>query len=847
MPKKEARSRRPKSSSQPNTDLTDRLTPTDNSAAQSEIAFTAISNYFETGELDPSLDLSRLPINEAVGITLRYMARKKEKGSDAAQILRAESRAALARLNQTDFQMLEMIMTSDAISLDDVGSYLKQRNVKTVPLLSSLPDSVRDYFMKNFDTQLIPTDQYPMTDFGNVVSDSEIPQWYRDHQAKNRLEEMAEQVPIGEFLRDRWFIILTFLLGLITAVGFTLNIGFEAPVLGHLDAFISLYGAVATGRSIVQLWRASETLSQNRGTVRDSYSSAIVELLGETEGFDPEDPEVGKLLKRIRQLSSKSTINWDPYKRQMGFEEQPGEKKIPSVLDEINRIAGAQLSTDDYIHVVTERIKAKEFKGNVPSAAIVIPTYQTSLEEMERLLLSIKNQAYTGTDEPGDTGGLRTAYLVFNDNPNDTNDKKSPKQKRKDGKKLRKKQVQFEEFKELVDRINLTPGRNKCHIELLAQPARGKREAMAGGFANALGSSYLEDLKEEFPEVDPEELKKIIGNFDISELLSFRHDYIINIDSDTEIVDPFAVLNAIILMEHNPDAAATTGDVRVANRDFNLLTEMTYQRYWSAFFKERAAQQDQVTCDSGPFVCMRSSALAKVLAEWYFQEESSGERSTFGDDRHLSTLFLKLGYQSLFCPDSAVKTDSPVDWKTFLKQQLRWNKSFNRENFLVLRFIHQLSKYDQFDIVYQQTFPFAMLYILGNILSKGIGVGLEHGPIAGATVIAPYIFSVLVYNELFFGIYGAIKQQDPNFLLSPVYIDYHFGALLWLKIKAIMDRKNTSWGTKGEVTVAEGLQAIEEARGEIIWEVSQQIIHEVGDENFQEKTHTPVEVPEDAN
>jgi hyaluronan synthase len=206
-------------------------------------------------------------------------------------------------------------------------------------------------------------------------------------------------------------------------------------------------------------------------------------------------------------------------------------------------------------------------------------------------------------------------------------------------------------------------------------------------------------------------------------------------------------------------------------------------------------------------------------------------------------LFLKYGFESLFCPDSAVETDSPIDWKTFLNQQLRWNKSWIRENILTLRFIQRLSKYDQFDIIYQQSFPFAMLYILLNIVSKGVGVGLESGPIAGAQVIAPYIYTIILYNELFSGVYGMLtNEMDPKFLLSPAYIDYHFGALLWLKIRAFAERNDTTWGTKGEKSVEEMMNIFQQNKGEIILEIHKEVVAEIKNPNFKPEEHKPLEV-----
>src|SRR5690606_15794379 len=104
---------------------------------------------------------------------------------------------------------------------------------------------------------------------------------------------------------------------------------------------------------------------------------------------------------------------------------------------------------------------------------------------------------------------------------------------------------------------------------------------------------------------------------------------------------------------------------------------------------------------------------------WYFYEHLAG-RATFGDDRELFTRFLELGYDTFFCPDSAVWTDCPETYEVWLKQQLRWNKSFTIYNMVLFNFLYKLDNFIQMDVIYQQTFPFAMLFIGSNIIKEAV-------------------------------------------------------------------------------------------------------------------------------
>lgn len=692
----------------------------------------------------------------------------------------------------------EIMMRSDpALS---IISYFQELNIKEIPILSTTPPEIIEQFRASgFDIKIIPVSQKDHAVFhddGVAHSESEVPAWFRE--AKEKIQEQKKQtsVDIWKSIKDRWFLISILLLGMASVAGFGLGWAYELPKLfGRIDLYLSIYGSIAISRSIWQISRAERYNKKARSQVRPHYLSALISLdedefpdgsLETLEGDKlAEKARKAKIVNEFAHVTTKN-ITWDEFLVKTGLMESPnpGKKKKPSLLEKYQSAGNQEFNRDELIDKLSGKIIDKEFAEKPPSVAIVIPTYQTSIEEMSRLLRSIKKQSYPVTN----------AYVVYNDDPNDPLRKET-------------KQPEFLEFQRIVDQINSEPGRNTCTIQLFAQQARGKREAMAMGFATALGKSYINDLLAKYPDVPREQLSAAIGNLNIEELPDFRHDYVLNIDSDTEIHDPLSVLNSLLIMKANPKAATTTGDVRVSNRTTNTLAEMTYQRYNRAFFVERAAQSldGNVTCMSGPWVMMRSEALAEVFDEWYFQEYL-GKRCTYGDDRHLSTLFLKHHWKSLFTPDSAVLTDCPTDWKTFLRQQLRWNQSFNRENLILLEFLHELDYFTQMDVVYQQSFAFVMTAILAQIAFKAGVTGAKEGPLEAVQVVTPYSVAVLLYNELFFGLYGAIKNKDPHFFMSPIYLYYYARGLYWTKLKALRNRRATGWGTKGETPPSSTLE-----------------------------------------
>lgn len=705
------------------------------------------------------------------------------------------------------------------IDLEPIGNLLRLQGYgkgdKKLPIFANTPEDIRSALQKDFDFNIIPVDQ-EFTDFEKVIRQGEVPDWYR--YMVNNLDD-PEFVPLLSTLKERWFLFLIVAFAIGAVASFTFDLGVE---IGRLTQdfilYLSLYGGVALTRAIWQAERAERWHTKAISYNRPAYVDALVKI-AETEVND--DGELAKEIRSKGEKIQKDAWGWDEFAIKIGLEKGKLEKK--SLVKQVAEATGK--TRDQIINQIAKKVIKEKLDDDPKSLAVVIPTYQVTLEEMERLLVSIRDQAYP----------VGKVFVVYNDDPNES----------------QAKQQEYLKYQEVVDRMNArTDTRNDCEIVLQTQPARGKREAMMMGFLNAMGPQYKKYLEKNLvgkmhqvinankPDANDQEreqmiqsmLNTVFANVNISALKSdgphqyldveeftgqYNFDRVLNIDSDTEIGGPFAILTSELMMRgHEKDGievGCITGDVRVSIRDFNWLTEQTYQRYWTAFFKERGAQSltGEVTCMSGPWVYMDTAKLAEILIEWYLYEHMAG-RATFGDDREISTRMLQHGYASLFCPDSVVKTDCPTDYKTWLKQQLRWNKSFTIYNLLMFEFIHKLSKFVQLDVLYQQTFPFALLIILGSVSQDALQVALEDGPIEGLLRVLPYAITILLYNEIFFGVYGTLRnkienedgefKRDYKFLYSPMYIYYHFRYLLWIKLYSFYDlfiKKNTSWGTKG--------------------------------------------------
>jgi hyaluronan synthase/N-acetylglucosaminyltransferase len=265
-----------------------------------------------------------------------------------------------------------------------------------------------------------------------------------------------------------------------------------------------------------------------------------------------------------------------------------------------------------------------------------------------------------------------------------------------------------------------------------------------------------------------------------------RGDIIVTIDSDTTITRDG--IRKLVSHFADPEVGAVTGDVRVRNRGTNLLTRLISYRYWNAFHQERAAQSlfRTVMCCSGPFSAYRRSVVDAVKED-YVSQRFLGEQCTFGDDRHLTNLVLRSGYKVLFDAEAVSYTEVPTTIRQYMRQQVRWNKSFYREMVWSLRNIRRPHPYLLLDLMLQALLPFLLMAALALTAYQGV----EHGP----SVVERYL-GVLVGIALLRAAYGVVRTRDPGFFLFVVYGFMHVLLLIPVRFYALATLRRTHWGTR---------------------------------------------------
>jgi N-acetylglucosaminyltransferase len=181
-------------------------------------------------------------------------------------------------------------------------------------------------------------------------------------------------------------------------------------------------------------------------------------------------------------------------------------------------------------------------------------------------------------------------------------------------------------------------------------------------------------------------------------------EVVLTIDSDTTVAPDG--IRRIVARLRDPRVGAVTGNLRASNADATWLTRLIDVRYRLLFERERAAQSyfGTVFCCAGPFSAYRRTAVDQVLPQ-YLGQRFCGRRRVFGDDLKLTNLVLQAGYDSVFEPTAMAATEVPTTLRRFVRQQLRWNRSFYRELPQMLRLLRGRGRYLVLDLAARTLLP----------------------------------------------------------------------------------------------------------------------------------------------
>ncbi|MFL6105166.1 MAG: glycosyltransferase family 2 protein, partial [Actinomycetes bacterium] len=263
-----------------------------------------------------------------------------------------------------------------------------------------------------------------------------------------------------------------------------------------------------------------------------------------------------------------------------------------------------------------------------------------------------------------------------------------------------------------------------------------------------------------------------------------RGELVVLMDSDT-VLAPDAVRQAGACFADDR-VGAVSGSVGALNAPTNLLTRLIHHRYRLRFQVERPAQGffTSLLCCSGPFAVYRRSLLAGLWPR-YLTQTFAGVRCTNGDDLHLTNLVLATGRRVLFEPRAMASTWVPRTLPLYLRQQLRWNRSFYRELRWTFAGIRSRHPYLALDVLARALLPLLLAAALVLLASEGLLVGWEL--LAADLSLA---VAMLCLTAAFLLAHGA----SVPFLL--LYGPLHMGLLVPVRVWALLTLADPCWETR---------------------------------------------------
>jgi hyaluronan synthase len=246
-----------------------------------------------------------------------------------------------------------------------------------------------------------------------------------------------------------------------------------------------------------------------------------------------------------------------------------------------------------------------------------------------------------------------------------------------------------------------------------------------------------------------------------------------------EIVQPFV----------DQRVGAVVGHADVANKMDNWLTKMQQVRYYAAFRVIKGTESlfsGTVICASGCCSAYRRDAVLEEIEGWEFQR-FLGRPATFGDDRALTNRLLRK-YRVVYQESARSETVVPKRTRVFLRQQLRWKKSWLRESLQVCRYFWRKNPiaalFTYASIMFPFIAPFVVIHAVVARVLAGTGDGLWF------YLIGTYAMALL------YSLYYAWQREPGLWHHGISFVAIYMSVLVFQTYWGIFTMRDNRWGTR---------------------------------------------------
>ena len=275
-------------------------------------------------------------------------------------------------------------------------------------------------------------------------------------------------------------------------------------------------------------------------------------------------------------------------------------------------------------------------------------------------------------------------------------------------------------------------------------------------------------------------------HYAVKNLIDDDVEFVVTIDSDT-VLEGDALIRVVEPLK-SPRIGAATGNVLLLNESQNLLTRMIGTYYWVGLniYKQAQSVIRSVVCCSGCLAAYRAPLLRQVIDE-FASQRFLGERCTHSEDRHLTNLVLREGYDVVYVEDAVSWTETPATVRGFLRQQRRWKRGYIRESIYTLSYAWRTKRLLFLQVLFWD--------LSAPFLSFGLRVALlvtviRYPALVFTTILPSWIVLMLIRY-----IFVPLRARDKLVGLF-LYMLFYEVCLYWLNLWALLTVKNSSWVTR---------------------------------------------------
>lgn len=318
----------------------------------------------------------------------------------------------------------------------------------------------------------------------------------------------------------------------------------------------------------------------------------------------------------------------------------------------------------------------------------------------------------------------------------------------------------------------------------------GKVEVIAVNDGSTDGTwEKMLEAKEKWPQVYAVDLGRNYGKRGAMAegMRRARGEIICFVDSDSYL-DPDALIH-LVQPFTDERVGGVVGHADVRNRTTNWLSRMQQVRYFSAFRVIKGTEtvfSGTVTCASGCCAAYRKDVLMPHLEEWEFQK-FLGRPATFGDDRALTNRVLK-NHRVVYQSTARSETTVPVSLRVFFRQQLRWKKSWLRENLYVVRYFWKKNPaaalFTYASIIFPFLAPFVVLNAVLGRFVDGEATGLWF------YLIGTYAMALL------YSLWYAFRRPNGLWFHGLSFVALYMSVLVFQTYWGMVTMRDTRWGTR---------------------------------------------------